>query len=187
MAETIQEVLKDAEAQMNKAIEHYNEELNRVRAGRANPNLFDPVRIDYYGTPTPISQVATILAADARTLTIQPFEPKHIGPIERAITEANLGVNPNNDGRIIRVVLPQLTEERRRELVKQANTISEETRVRIRNHRRDANEAIKKLQKAGTPEDACKAGEADVQKLTDKFIGKVDSIFKLKEEEIMKV
>jgi ribosome recycling factor len=187
MANTIPEVLSELEAHIKKSLDFFIEELNRIRAGRANPNMFDPVRIDYYGTPTAIAQCATILVADARTLTIQPFEPKHIGPIERAIAEANLGVNPQNDGRIIRIVLPQLTEDRRRDLVKQASGVAEENRVKVRNHRRDANELLKKLQKNGEPEDAVKAAEAEVQKITDKYIAKIDATFKAKEEEIMKV
>jgi ribosome recycling factor len=184
---TPKDVLKETEAQMQKAVDHYQEELGRIRAGRATPAIFDPVRVDYYGTLTPISQCSAIVVADARTLTITPFEPKLITPIERAIVEANLGLSPQNDGKVIRIVLPQLTEDRRRELVKQANTVTEAARVSVRNHRRDANEALKKLQKAGEPEDSVKAAEGEVQKQTDKFVAKVEAIFKAKEEEIMKV
>jgi ribosome recycling factor len=145
------------------------------------------VKIDYYGTPTPISQAATISVVDARTLSIQPYEKKHIGPIEKAIMDANLGVNPQNDGIVIRVVLPMLTEERRKQLVKQAKEIAEEARVAVRNLRREHNEQIKKLSKSGVSEDEIKTAENDIQKVTDRYIAEIDKLFAAKEADIMKL
>ncbi len=180
-------LVKAADAAMKKSVEHFEHELTKVRAGKASPVIFDNVKIDYYGTPTPIGQAATISVVDARTLTIQPFEKKHIAPIEKAIMEANLGVNPQNDGIVIRVVLPMLTEERRKQLVKQAKEIAEEARVAIRNLRREHNEQLKKLSKSGVSEDEIKAAENEVQKSTDKYIAEVEKIFAAKEADIMKL
>jgi ribosome recycling factor len=180
-------MVKAAEAAMKKSVEHFEHELSKIRAGKASPVIFDNVKIDYYGTPTPISQAATISVVDARTLSIQPYEKKHIGPIEKAIMDANLGVNPQNDGIVIRVVLPMLTEERRKQLVKQAKEIAEEARVAVRNLRREHNEQIKKLSKSGVSEDEIKTAENDIQKVTDRYIAEIDKLFAAKEADIMKL
>lgn len=173
---------------MTKSLEHFEEELQKIRAGKANPAILDGVRVDYYGSSTPLRQVATVTAADAKTLTIQPFERSLIPAIEKAIKEENLGLNPQNDGILIRITLPVLTEDRRKQLVKQAKEMGEEAKVAIRNIRRDQNEALKKLGKGdGIAEDAIKATEAEVQKITDAQIKQVDEVMKNKEAEIMKV
>jgi ribosome recycling factor len=181
-------IIKDqAEEAMDKAIDHLETELIKVRAGKANPNLVDGLVVDYYGTPTPISQVGNITVADARTLAIQPWEKNMLQPIERAIIAANIGITPQNDGMIIRLFMPPLTEERRKELVKRAQGEGEHSKVAIRNIRRDAIEKIKKLQKNGLSEDVCKDGEKNVQDLTDKYISLVDKHLTAKEKEIMTV
>lgn len=187
MADTIDQVLQETETKMNDAVDHFSEESRKIRAGKANPAMLDGVKIDYYGSMTPVTQVATVTAADARTLNVQPYEQQHLQPIEKAILEANLGVTPNNDGKIIRINLPQLTEERRKELVKMASSAAEDSRISVRNARREANDDLKKLQKAGESEDAIKAAEDQVQKLTDKHIQAVDDMLEAKEKEIMTV
>ena len=187
MAESINEVLQKAEHEMKSSLEYCKKELLKIRAGKANPTMLDGVTIDYYGSPTPIAQVATVQASDARTLTIQPYENKHIKDIEKAIQEANLGLNPQNDGTVIRANVPMLTEDRRKDLVKKAKEVTEDTKVGIRNHRRDANDNLKQLQKDGEPEDAVKGAENDVQGLTDKYTDEIDHILEHKEEEIMTV
>ncbi|MCS7086041.1 MAG: ribosome recycling factor [Bacteroidia bacterium] len=180
-------LVKAAEAAMKKSVEHFEQELTKIRAGKASPAIFDNVKIDYYGTPTPIGQTATITVVDARTLSIRPYEKKHIAPIEKAIIEANLGLNPQNDGVDIRVVLPMLTEERRKQLVKQVKEVAEDARVAIRNLRRDYNEQLKKLSKSGVAEDEIKAAENDVQKATDRHIAEIDKLVAAKEADIMKL
>ncbi len=187
MAESIKEVLEVAEKEMQGSVEFCKKELLKIRAGKANPTMLDGLTIDYYGSPTPIAQVATVQASDARTLTIQPYENKHIGDIEKAIHEANLGLSPQNDGTVIRANVPMVTEERRKELVKKAKEIIEDAKVGIRNHRRDANESLKQLQKDGESEDAVKGAENDVQQLTDRYVKEVDNILEKKEQEIMTV
>ena len=172
---------------MDKAINHLEAELIKVRAGKANPNLVDGLVVDYYGTPTPISQVGNVTVADARTLSIQPWERNMLQPIERAIINANIGVTPQNDGVIIRLFMPPLTEERRKELVKRAQGEGEHSKVAIRNIRRDAIEKIKKLQKNGLSEDVSKDAEKNVQDLTDKYIALVEKHLAAKEKEIMTV
>jgi len=172
---------------MNKAISHLETELVKVHAGKANPNLLDGIMVDYYGTPMPISQVGNISVADARTLTIQPWEKNMLQPIERAIIAANIGITPQNDGNMIRLFMPPLTEERRKELVKRAHVEGEHSRVSIRSLRRDALEKIKKLQKNGLSEDICKDAEKKIQELTDKYIGLVDKHLSAKEKEVMTV
>lgn len=172
---------------MEKAISHLEAELTKIRAGRANPNMFDGLVVDYYGNPTPISQVGNITVTDARTLVIQPWEKNMLQPIERSIIAANLGVNPQNDGTIIRIFLPPLTEERRKEIVKRVLAEGEHSKVAIRNIRRDAIEHIKKLKKDGLSEDLAKDSEDGIQEMTDKFIGIVDKHLVLKEKEIMSV
>jgi ribosome recycling factor len=187
MSDELIRIQADAEDHMKKAIAHLEGELQKVRAGKANPQMLDGLVVDYYGNPTPINQVGNITVADARTLTIQPWEKNMLQPIERAIINANLGVTPQNDGNIIRLFMPPLTEERRRELVKKANGEGEHSKVAIRNIRRDAIEHIKKLQKDGASEDACKDAEKDVQALTDKYTALVEKHLEAKEKEIMTV
>ncbi|HMP93884.1 MAG TPA: ribosome recycling factor [Phnomibacter sp.] len=180
-------LLPDTEAHMKKAISHLETELGKIRAGKANPQMLDGITVDYYGSPMPINQVGNISVMDARTLTIQPWEKNMLQPIERAIMQANIGINPQNDGVIIRLFLPPLTEERRKELVKRSNQEGEHSKVTIRNARRDAIEKIKKLQKEGLSEDAAKDAEADVQDVTNRFIALVDKHLAAKEKEIMAI
>jgi ribosome recycling factor len=187
MAEDISHIVTTAEDQMKKAITHLETELTKVRAGKANPQILDGIVIDYYGSPTPINQVGNISIMDARTLSIQPWEKNMLQPIERAIIAANIGINPQNDGNQIRLFLPPLTEERRKELVKKCLGEGEHSKVAIRNIRRDAIEHIKRLQKNGLSEDIAKDTEADVQNLTDKFITAVEKHLSSKEKEIMAV
>lgn len=187
MQDDLNLVLDDAKDTMEKAIAHLEVELTKIRAGKANPQILDGITVDYYGAATLISQVANISVADARTLTIQPWEKNMLQPIERAIIASNIGLNPQNDGLIIRLFLPPLTEERRKELVKRVNGEGEQGKVAIRNIRRDAIEAIKKLQKDGLSEDTAKDAEADVQQLTDKFILLVDKHCAAKDKEIMAI
>ncbi len=187
MEESVKKVLSSAEDGMSKAVEHLENELLKIRAGKANPAILETIKVDYYGTLTALNFVATLSAPDAKTLTIQPFEKKMIPIIEKAIVDSNLGFTPQNDGGVIRINVPPLTEERRKVLVKQVKEICEESRVAIRNIRRDHNEQLKKLQKNGIEQDTIKVAEGDVQKLTDKYIKKVDELFDKKEEEIMKV
>lgn len=172
---------------MQKAISHLEAELLKVRAGKATPNIVDGIIVDYYGNPTPINQVGNISVADARTLTIQPWEKNMLQPIERAIIAANIGINPQNDGNMIRLFLPPLTEERRRELVKRALGEGENSRVAIRSLRREAMEQVKKLQKNGLSEDVSKDSEANIQELTDRYIALVDKHLATKEREIMTI
>jgi ribosome recycling factor len=179
--------MDDATESMEKAIKHLEVELTKIRAGKANPQILDGITVDYYGAPTPLNQVANVSVADARTLTIQPWEKNMIQPIERAIIAANIGINPQNDGQMIRLFLPPLTEERRKELVKRAAAEGEHAKVGIRNIRRDAIEGIKRLQKDGLSEDTAKDAEADVQELTDKYISLVDKHLATKEKEIMAI
>lgn len=180
-------IITNAEDHMNRAINHLEAELTKIRAGKANPQMVDGITVDYYGSPMPINQVANVSVVDARTLTIQPWEKNMLQPIERAIIAANIGVTPQNDGNIIRLFLPPLTEERRKELVKKCHAEGEHSKVAIRNIRRDAIEAIKKMQKNGLSEDAAKDAEDDVQNITNKFITAVDKHLEKKEKEIMTV
>lgn len=187
MNEELDFCLESAEENMQAAISHLEKELSKVRAGRANPQILDGVKVDYYGTDTPISQVSNISASDARTLVIQAWEKTMIAPIEKAIHAANLGLNPINNGELIRINIPALTEERRRDLVKQVKKLGEETKVSIRSARKDANDEIKQLQKDGLPEDSAKNGEDLVQDLTNKYSDKVEKVLEEKEKEIMTV
>ncbi len=172
---------------MNKAITHLETELVKIRAGKANPNMLEGIMAEYYGSPTPISQIANISALDARTISVQPWEKNMLQPIERAIIAANIGINPQNDGTNIRLFLPPLTEERRKELVKRCNGEGEHAKVSIRSIRRDAIEHIKKLQKDGLSEDIAKDAEAEVQDQTNKFISLIEKHLVAKEKEIMAV
>ena len=187
MAEDIPSIVSGAEDHMKKAISHLETELVKIRAGKANPQMLDGLVVDYYGSPMPINQVSNISIMDARTLSIQPWEKNMLQPIEKAIIAANIGINPQNDGVIIRLFLPPLTEERRKELVKKCHVEGEHSKVAIRNIRRDAIEHIKKKQKTGLSEDAAKDAEADVQQVTDKFTAAVEKHLSAKEKEIMSV
>ena len=181
------ELLDAAQVKMDKVIAHLTEELASVRAGKASVNVLNGILVEYYGTPTDISQVASITVPDARTVLVQPWEKKMIPVIEKAILVANIGLTPSNNGEHIRLNIPPLTEERRKELVKQIKSEAETARISIRNIRRDAVEAFKKAQKEGMPEDMAKDGEDSSQKLTDKYMKKVDELFAAKEAEIMTV
>src|SRR5580765_8235885 len=187
MAEDIASIIATAEDHMKKAIGHLEAELVKIRAGKANPQMLDGIVVDYYGSPTPVNQIGNINVMDARTLSIQPWEKNMLQPIERAIIAANIGINPQNDGNQIRLFLPPLTEERRRELVKKCQGEGEHSKVAIRNIRRDAIENIKKHQKSGLSEDIAKDTETNVQDLTNKFIAAVDKHLASKEKEIMSV
>jgi ribosome recycling factor len=187
MSELIKKQVTDAKAHMDKAIEHCDNELQKIRAGKASPSMLDDVSVDYYGSQTPISQVASINTPDARTIVIQPWEKSLLTAIEKAIMEANLGVNPQNDGIIIRINVPPLTEERRRDLAKKAKGEAENGKIAVRNIRKDANEKIRKLKSEGVSEDEMKSGEGEIQKLTDAYIIKVDQLYDLKEKDIMTV
>lgn len=187
MSDTVENIISNAAQLMRKAIQHLELELSRVRAGKANPQILDGIVVEYYGNPTPIAQVANIATPDARTITLQPWEKNMLQPIERAIIASNIGLNPSNDGNIIRLFLPPLTEERRKELVKRVNGEGEQAKVAIRSIRRDGIESIKKMQKDGMSEDAAKDAEADIQAITDKEIIAIDGVCKEKEKEIMTV
>ncbi|MDB5209685.1 MAG: ribosome recycling factor [Sediminibacterium sp.] len=187
MSEELQMIIEDAEDGMKKAIGHLEAELTKIRAGKANPTMLDGINVDYYGSPTPIAQVANISILDVRTISIQPWEKNMLQPIEKAIMQANIGITPQSDGNQIRLFLPPLTEERRKELFKKANAEGEHSKVAIRNIRRDAIEQVKKLQKDGLSEDASKDGETSIQELTDKFIVTVDKHLQAKEKEMMTV
>ncbi len=180
-------IMDDTEDQMNKAIAHLEAELVKIRAGKATPQMLEGIMVDYYGAITPISQVANISVMDARTLSVQPWEKNMLQPIERAIIASNIGINPQNDGNIIRLFLPPLTEERRKELVKRSNGEGEQSKVAIRSIRREAIEYIKKLQKEGLSEDEAKDAEKDIQELTDRFIATIDKHLAKKEKDIMAV
>ncbi len=187
MNEDIQFILDDTTEQMDKAVTHLEAELVKIRAGKASPTMLESVSVDYYGTRTPMNQVANINTADARTLVIQPWEKSMLTPIEKAIMAANLGLNPQNDGVLIRILVPALTEERRKDLAKKAKSEAENAKVSLRTIRKEANESLKKLQKDGTPEDEVKEGEAKVQQLTDAYVVKCDKHLEIKEKEIMTV
>lgn len=187
MAEELDTIISDTETAMTKAINHLEAELVKIRAGKASPSMLDGVMAEYYGNPTPINQVANVSALDARTITVQPWEKNMLSVIERAIGAANIGINPQNDGVQIRLFLPPLTEERRKELVKKCNGEGEHAKVAVRNIRRDGIEHIKKLQKDGLSEDAAKEAEATVQDSTNKYIALVEKHLAAKEKEIMAV
>jgi ribosome recycling factor len=187
MTEELSSISQEAEASMERAIGHLEVELGKIRAGRANPQMLDGLVVDYYGSPTPISQVGNISVVDVRTITIQPWEKNMLQPIEKSIIAANIGVTPQNDGVIIRIFLPPLTEERRRDLVKKVHNEGEHSKVAIRNIRRDAIEQIKKLQKSGLSEDVAKDTEKSIQLTTDKYTAVVEKHLAAKEKEIMSV
>lgn len=187
MSDELNKIFGDSDSSMQKAIDHLESELSKIRAGKANPTMLDGIMAEYYGNPTPINQVANISVLDARTITVQPWEKNMLQTIERAIIAANIGINPQNDGATIRLFLPPLTEERRKELVKRCNGEGEHAKIAVRNIRRDAIEGIKRLQKDGLSEDAGKNAEIDIQGTTDKYIALVEKHLAAKEKEIMAV
>ena len=184
----IDEILMGAEERMEKAVTALKDNFAGVRTGRANAMVLDRIKVDYYGTPTPINQMAGVKTPDAHMLVVEPWDKGVLGAIEQAILASDLGVTPNNDGSVIRLPFPALTEERRRELVKQCKAFAEEARVAVRNARRDANAAVEKaIKNDNLPEDEAKRAEAEIQKLTDKYIADVDASFKKKEAEVMEI
>jgi ribosome recycling factor len=185
--EEIELFLDEAKELMQKAVDHTASELVKIRAGKAMPNLLDGIMVPYYGSPTPLQQVASVNTPDARTLAIKPFERKMISDIEKAIINSDLGLAPQNNGEIIILTIPALTEERRANLVKQAKQECETGKISIRSVRKETNESLRKLQKEGAPEDAVKRAEDQVQKLTDQYSAKLDEILAKKEIDIMKV
>lgn len=187
MEEELELILGAAEESMDKALEHLDYELGKIRAGKANPHVLDDVKVEYFGAPTPLNQVANISVPDPRTIAVKPWEKSMIGPIEKAIMAANLGLNPDNNGEMIRIMIPPLTEERRRDLAKMAKRTCEDTKIAIRNIRRDAIEDLKKLKKDGLGEDLQKDKEGEIQKLHDVHVKKVDEMYAAKEKDIMTV
>lgn len=184
----LKEITKDAEQRMGKAVNNLKSEYAGLRAGRATPALVEKIQVDYYGTPTPLNQIAGVTAPEPRLLVIQPWDSKAISDIERAIQKSDLGINPTNDGRVIRLVIPQLTAERRTDLTKVVRKKAEESRVAVRSIRRDANETVKQFEKDGEiSEDDSRRGLDEIQKLTNKYIEKIDEIMQNKEKEIMEV
>lgn len=184
----IKDILNDTEARMKKAVEYLAKDLAALRAGRANPAMVEKIMVDYYGSATPISQLANITVPEARLLVIQPWDKSIIPDIEKSILKSDLGINPSNDGNVIRLVIPQLTEERRRDLVKVVKKRAEEAKVAVRNIRREANDMIKAAEKEKLiAEDESKKGIDDIQRTTDKFIKEMDTILQTKEKEIMEV
>ena len=185
--EEIQLFLDDAKESMEKALRHIDGELIKIRAGKAMPNMIESIMVDYYGTPTALSQVASVSTPDARTLVIKPWEKNMVNVIDKTIRESDLGFNPQNDGEVVRINVPPLTEERRKVLVKQAKSEGEDGKVRIRSIRKETNEALRKLQKDGAAEDAVKSAEDKVQVLTDAHILKIDGMVAKKEIELLTV
>lgn len=182
-----QSIKKNAEERMEKAVASLKNDLATLRAGRAHPSLLDRIQVEYYGTMTPLNQLGNVNTPDSRTLMIQPWDKSVLAEIERAILKSDLGLTPANDGNIIRISIPALTEERRTELVKMTKKFGEEAKVAIRNIRRDANDEIKKLEKGGMPEDEARRHQDDIQKTTDRFTAEVDKVLSAKEAEIMEV
>jgi ribosome recycling factor len=188
MAETMSEVLRDAEAKMQKAVAHNREELSSIRSGRAAPSLLNRITVDYYGTQTPLNQVANISVPEPRLLVVAPYDPSSIGAIEKAIQASDLGVNPGNDGSVIRLAFPELTEERRKEMTRLAHMRAEEGRVGVRGARRNAKQELERMKKDGIlSEDEERGAEGSLQKLTDKYVKEVDENLKRKEEELSEV
>jgi len=184
----LNDLYNETKKSMSKAIANLNSELSSIRAGRANPKLLDRIMVDYYGVPTPINQLGNVSVPEPRLLVIAPWEPNIIPNIEKEILKSDLGITPTNDGKVIRLVFPELTEERRKELVKVANKMGEEAKVAIRMIRRNANDKVKKMKKdSGLSEDDLKSAENEIQKITDDFIKQVDDIIKAKEKDIMEV
>jgi ribosome recycling factor len=187
MHEEIEFTLDEAREGMQLTLQHLEKEFQKLRAGKASAQMLEGVRIDYYGVITPIEQTANISTPDARQIIVQPWDKSVLGLIDKAIQAANLGFNPRNEGEILRIMVPPLTEERRRDLVKKAKAEAENARISVRNIRRNANETAKRLKKDGVPEDEVEKLEADIQRMTDEFIGRVDKILEIKEKDIMTV
>ena len=184
----MQEQLKKAEERMNRRLDHMCQDFSEIRAGRANPAVLDKIKVDYYGTPTPVNQLAAVSVTEARTLTIQPWDASVLKQVEKAIQTSDIGINPQNDGKIIRLIFPPLTEDRRKEIVKDVQKIAEETKVQIRNVRRDTIEKLKAMKKTGDlTEDDLKLGEKKTQDLTDKFVKNIDKISADKRKEILEM
>lgn len=184
----IEEIISETEGKMKKTVEFFRKELSTLRAGRATPALIEKILVDYYGTPTPIHQLATISVPEARLLVIQPWDKTQIGAVEKAISKSDLGIHPQSDGHLIRLAVPQLTEERRNELAKVIRKKAEEERVALRNHRRESNEFLKDMGKEGeVSEDDRDRGLEEIQKLTDKHIAEIDKLLAAKEKELMEV
>ena len=184
----MKEVLKKNDERMQRRINHLTDEFRTIRAGRANPAVLEKVTVDYYGTPTPINQMAAVSVTEARTLTIQPWDASTLRPIEKAIQMSDIGINPQNDGKIIRLIFPPLTEDKRKEIAKDISHIAEDSKVQIRNVRRDTIEKLKKMKKDGDlTEDDLKQGEKKVQEATDKYIKEIDSLAEKKKKEIMEI
>jgi ribosome recycling factor len=187
MTDELKLIIDSANEQMSKSISHLEQELAKIRAGKANPQMLEGVSVDYYGSKTALSGVASVSTPDPRTIVIQPWEKSMITPIEKAIQAANLGFNPQNDGLLIRIIVPPLTEDRRKDLVKRAKAEAEHAKVSLRNIRKEANDDIKKAHKDGTPEDLCKTSETKIQDITNTFSAKIDKHLEIKEKEIMTV
>ncbi|NNF02133.1 MAG: ribosome recycling factor [Bacteroidia bacterium] len=185
--EDVKKFLEGMKEELNKSISHLENELKKIRAGKASPGMVDGIQVDYYGNSTPLSQVANVNTPDAKTIVIQPWEKSMLEPIEKAIMQANIGFTPMNDGTVIRINVPPLTEERRKELVKMTKSEAEDTKVSVRNARRDANERVRAATKKGLSEDLAKDAEDDIQKLTNSYIKKIDEHVDLKEKEIMTI
>ena len=183
----IKTVLESAKSQMEKTIAHLESDLAKIRAGKANPQMLDNIMVDAYGSKTPLSITASVNTQDSRTIIVQPWDKSMLIPIEKAIQAANLGFNPQNDGILIRIIVPPLTEERRKDLVKTSKSVGEDAKVSLRNIRKESIDKIKALQKAGTPEDEAKSGETNMQKITDEFSAKCDKHLEQKEKEILTV
>ena len=184
----MKEQLKKAEERMNRRVDHMRKEFAEIRAGRANPAVLDKVKVDYYGTPTPVNQLAAVSVTEARTLTIQPWDASILRAIEKAIQKSDIGINPMNDGKLIRLIFPPLTEDRRKEIVKDVQKIAEDTKVQVRNVRRDTIEKLKAMKKSGElTEDDLKLAEKKTQELTDKFVKKVDKTSADKQKELMEM
>ena len=187
MNEEAQMYIDEAEDKMKAAVSHYESSLAKIRAGKASPAILADIKVDYYGSETPLSQVANVGTTDARTIVVQPWEKTMLPKIEKEILKANLGLTPSNNGEVLRITVPALTEERRKQLVKQVKTEGENTKVAIRNCRKDANNTLKQLEKDTITEDESKQGQEIIQKLTDKYVAQTDKITEAKEAEILKV
>ncbi|MFP4159340.1 MAG: ribosome recycling factor [Desulfosalsimonas sp.] len=184
----IDSIISEAGEKMDKTVDALKKELQKIRTGRASLNLLDDVRVDYYGTPTPLNQIASLSVPESRLITIQPWDPSAVKEIEKAIMKSNLGLTPSSDGKIIRINIPPLTEDRRKDIVKQVNKVCEEYRIAVRNIRRDANDSLKSLKKDGdaSEDDVSKAFD-EIQKLTDEHVKQIDELYKTKEKEILEV
>lgn len=185
--EDIELYLDTARESMDSAVSYTSKELTKIRAGKAMPSMLDGLMVEYYGSPTPIAQVASINTPDARTIVVKPWEKSMISEVEKAIINSDLGLNPQNDGEMVRLNIPVLTEERRKNLVKQAKQVAEDGKIRVRSIRKDTNSSLKSLLNEGASEDAVKGGEDDVQKLTDQYSQKIDELFAAKEKDIMTI